>query len=290
MKHLLHIACISLIAILVSCSNHDEPEYPIFMQPSSITTSNIGGENQTFEYDEYGRVINWSLKSNNPNDASIYTAHYSYPDNNTINVVSEELWFDNKRCFEETIQLVNSRASKSEGAFIFYVDGKVELRKTYRLEYEYDPSNHLTIVKHSEVLGIGDDIKDGVWENPWAWKNYLIWEDDNLKEFQDYNGNSSVYQTTTYDYSIATVDYPVVMPMVINSSHHLPLFMQGVFGLNSVNLVKSSSVIDYNGNVSLTRQYSYEFGQTRIIEYSETTNHNTAFSNTITYMVNWIER
>lgn len=290
MRQLLHSSCICALALLVSCSNNDEPEYPIFMQPSAITATDANGQNQSFEYDDYGRIVDWTLMPVNPDYASTYTAHYSYPDDNTIHIVSEELWNDSKRCYEETIQLVNGRASKSEGTFISYIDGNVELRKTYRLEFEYTPSNNLNVVKHSEVVGIGDDIKDGAWEKPWAWENYLIWEDGNLKEFEDYQGNSSVSQTTKYDYSIYEVDYPVVIPMVINSAHHLPLFMKGIFGLNSVNLVKSSSVIDRKGNISLTSQYSYVFEQARIVEYTETNSYNTAFSNPVTYKVTWAER
>lgn len=290
MKHLLYPIFLCFLAFFTSCSTNDEPEYPIFMQPSSITTNDVKGENQTFGYDDYGRIINWSLKQNRPSDATIYTAQYSYPSDNTIHIEAEVSWLNQKRCYEETIQLVNNRASNSEGTFIYYEDDVVVLKKTYRLEFEYAPSNHLSIVKHSEVVGIGEDIKDGAWNKPWAWENYLIWEDGNLKEFQDYNGNSSVYQTTKYDYSIEAVDYPIVIPMVINNTHHLPLFMQGAFGLNSVNLVKSFSITDYKGNTSLTCLYSYMFDQARIIEYTETTNHNTGFSNPITYKVNWIER
>lgn len=290
MKHLIHPILFFFLAFFTSCSTNDEPEYPIFMQLSSITTDDTKGENQSFRYDDYGRIIDWSLKQNQPSDATIYTAQYFYPSDNTIHIEAEEALLNQKRCYEETIQLVNNRASNSEGTFILYEDDLVVLKKTYRLEFEYDPSNHLTIVKHSEVVGIGDDIKDGAWNKPWAWENYLIWEDGNLKEFQNYNGNSSVYQTTKYDYSNDSVDYPIVIPMVINSAHHMPLFMQGVFGLNSVNLVKSLSIIDDKGNTSLTRLFSYMFDQTRINEYTETTNHNTGFSNPITYKVNWIER
>lgn len=290
MKHLLHTFCALAFAFLTSCSNNDEPEYPIFMQPSTITTTDANGDNQSFLYDDYGRIVDWSLKPNNPDDATIYTAQYSYPNDNAIHIVSEESWLNQKRCYEETIQLINGRASKSEGTFSYYEEGNVILKKTYLLEYEYAPSNHLTVVKHAEVVGIGADIKDGAWEKPWSWENYLIWEDGNLKEFQDYQGKASVYETTKYDYSIEAVDYPVVIPMVINNAHHLPLFMQGVFGLNSVNLVKSSSVTDDKGNISFERQYSYKFEQAHIVEYTQTNSYNTAISNPITYKVKWIDR
>ncbi len=289
MKQLSFLSSIFIFFILASCSNED-PEYPVFMQPSSIQSLNADADNQTFEYDEYGRIVNWTQKRNNPSDATIYTAKYSYPNNNAIHVVSEESWLNQKRCYEETIQMVDCRASKSEGTFIYSEGDNVVLKKTYHLEYEYDSANHLTVVKHTEVVGIGEDIPDVAWNKPWSWENYLIWEDGNLKEFQDYYGNVSVYKTTKYDYSIEAVDYPVIMPMVINNAHHMPLFMQGVFGLNSVNLVKSSSVIDNEGNITFSCQYTYKFEQARIVGYTQTYSFNTTFSNSVTYNVNWTER
>lgn len=290
MKQLLHSILLCLFAILASCSNNGEPEYPIFMQPSSITTDDAKGENQSFRYDDNGRIVDWSLKRNNLSDAAIYTAQYSYPNNNAIHIVSEESWLNQKRCYEETIQMVDGRASRSEGTFIYTEGDNVVLKKTYRLEYEYDSANHLTVVKHAEVVGIGEDITDVAWNKPWSWENYLIWEDGNLKEFQDYYGNASVYQTAKYDYSFETVDYPVIMPMIIKNAHHIPLFMQGVFGQNSVNLVKSSSVIDNTGNITFSCQYTYKFEQARIVGYTQTYSYNTAFSNPVTYNVTWTER
>jgi hypothetical protein len=115
--------------------------------------------------------------------------------------------------------------------------------------------------------------------------NYLIWENGNLIEFQDYQGSSSTYQSTKYEYSENRVSYPVIIPLVINNAHHLPLYMQGVFGSNSVNLVKSATSFDNNDNLYLTRQYSYEFEQDRISKYTETVN-----SNPVTYTVNWSEK
>lgn len=290
MKHLSLAFSFLILAILVSCSSNDEPDYPVFMQPSSIVTDDANGDNQSFTYDDYGRIVSWTFKSNSTTDATSYTAHYSYSNDNTIIISSEENINGHRRCFEETIQLTNGRASKSEGTFISYVDGNMQLSKTYRLEYIYDTSNHLTVVKHSEVVGIGDDIKDGAWDKSWSWENYLIWEDGNLKEFQDFQGNASVYETTKYNYSIYAVEYPIIAPMVINNAHHLPLYMQGVFGSNSVNLMESASVFDKAGNLSFSRQYSYEFEQARITEFTVTTTNNTAYSTSIPYTVNWTER
>lgn len=289
MKQLSFICYSFLLFILASCSSNEEPDDPVVMQPSSITTTDANGDNQTFEYDEYGRIVVWKLESNSPSNPTSYTAHYSYPKNNTIKVKSEEFSGEIKRYFEETIQLVNGRATKSEGTFLQTYYGHTEARKTYRLEFNYSPSNHLNAVKHSEVMGIGDDITNDAWNNAWTWENYLIWEDGNLKEFQDFQGHSSIYQTTRYEYSTYSVAYPIIIPAVIDNAHHIPLCMQGVFGSNSVNLVAASSMMDRNGNLYLSHQYSYAFEQSRIVEFVETTSDSSNSSNPISYNVNWTE-
>lgn len=285
MKYIHHLVALSFAGLLASCSGGDEPECPVFMQPSSIIADGAEGGNQAFEYDSYGRIVKWALKYN---DNNMVVAQYQYPDDNTISVHAEEVLPTGRRHYDETIRLVNGRAVESEGTFIYsQPDDAWELRKTYRLEFEYDPSNHLNAVKHMEVTGIGDDVSPSAWEKPWTWENYLIWEDGNLKEFQDFGGHSSVYHTTRYDYSIYAVEYPVIVPNVINSVHHLPVFMQGYFGLNSVNLVKSSSLFDENGSLSYSSSYTYEFEQARITEYVETTSW---YSGPVSYKVNWTAR
>lgn len=290
MKHFIYFFSLALFVILTSCSNNDEPGYSVFMQPSSIASTDVNGGSQTFEYDEYGRIIFWTQTPNSQNGFA-YSAKFDYPDKNTIKVIFEEYVMNgSKRCFRETIKLANNRASSAEGTFISEVNGNTDMRKTYRLVFEYDNSNHLAIVRHSEVVGIDSDIRDDAWDKAWSWENYLIWEDGNLKEFQDYQGHSSLYRTTKYDYSIYAVEYPIIIPFVVNNAHHTPLFMQGVFGLNSTNCVKTVTILDKDGNMNLLRQYTCEFEDARIIEYTETNSYNTAFSNSISYTVNWAER
>lgn len=299
MKHLSILCHIFIIFILVSCSSNEEPEYPVFMQPASIQTMEANGDNQTFKYDDYGRIVSWNCVSNSPNSSASYSAHYSYPDKNIIKVSAEEFRTIAQTGFEETIQyneiilLKNGRASNSEGTYSAVIhndDRTSQERKTYRLTFDYLPSNHLNTVEHLEVFGIGDDVKDNAWDNAWRWMNYLIWEKGNLKEFQDFQGKTTSYRSTKYEYSEDKVSYPVIIPMVINSAHHLPLYMQGVFGLNSVSLVKSASSYDNNANLTFARQYSYEFEQERISKYTETLFTNSVISNPVTYTVTWTEK
>ncbi|MDE6321979.1 MAG: hypothetical protein K2L93_06730, partial [Muribaculaceae bacterium] len=266
------------------------PAYQVFMLPASIVTNDVNGMTQTFEYNDYGKIKFWSCKTNSTYDPTTYSAHYSYPDDNTIVVQSEETWIDQKRCYEEVIHLHNGRAVNSEGTFVSYEYGSMRLRKTYRLEYTYMPSNHLNVVKHSEVVGIGEDIKENAWDKAWTWEDYMIWEDGNLKEVQDFQGHSTVERTIKYEYTNHIASYPIVIPIVIGIAHQLPLIMQGVYGSNSVNLVESSSIYDSNGNFQWSYHYAYEMEQDRLTEYTQTTFRNSVFSNPIIYQVNWTEK
>lgn len=280
--------CLLTLAVITSCSNNDEPDYPVFMQPASITTDDINGGNQTFEYNENGKIAAWTLRYS---DNERVTARYFYPGDNIIKIESEEVSFETRTFWSETIQLVNGRASESEGTFIRQIDDVTQIQKTYRLEFTYTPDNHLNIVKHSEVRGIGGNVTADDWDNSWNWENYLIWSNGNLIEYQNFSGNSRVYQTTKFDYSTSTAAYPVIIPNVINSLHHRPLFMQGVFGSNSKNLLESSSIFDEDGKLYSTRHYTYKFNKEDLIDrYVATISDNTAFSKSISYIVNWTDK
>lgn len=276
-------ACLCIA--LVSCSEKDEPEPLVYMMPSSILSDNANGASQTFSYDSYGRIISWKQKY----DDHVVTATFSYPDNNTIVVKSTETILGQERTFNEIITLDKGRAAKAEGTFINdFKNGASPMHKTYRLEFDYDNfTGHLTEVKHSEVVGIGEDVTDASWEKAWTWSDYLYWEDGNLKEYQIFQGHSSVQQTIQYDYSIYGVFYPVIIPPVINSYHHLPLFMQGVFGLNSNNFVSRASYLDAAGNITRSCDYSYEFENGYVKTYTETFCNGEAISSPITYDVTW---
>ncbi len=293
MKQLSVLSFISFFFVLASCSSNEEPDFPVVMQPAAIQSAAVNATNQTFEYDEYGRIVYWTTVYNDPTEPSYYSARYSYPDKNTIEVSAEELLPNEHRIIKESIQLEKGRALRSEGTFMAAIltdECNTRMQKTYRLVFDYLPTNHLNTVEHFEVFGIGDDIRDNAWERPFKWENYLIWEDGNLKEFQNFQGNSTPYASTKYEYSSEAVTYPVVIPMVIKYAHHLPLTMQGVFGSNSVNLVKSASSFDKNNNLYLTRQYSFEIDQARISKYTETTFTNSVYSNPVTYSVNWTDK
>lgn len=280
---------IILVAVCIapSCSNSDGPEYRVFIQPSAITADDAGGSSQSFAYDDYGRIVSWTEEWSWNEKV---TARYSYPDANTVLIESEEI--PNMRSYKEIVHLVNGRASHSDGTFVFKQNELTsEIRKTYRLEYGYDFANHLVSVKHSEVMGSGDDIPETAWNKPWVYENCLVWEGDNLVEFQDMLGKPDVYYTTRYKYVETTADYPVIMPVsVINSLHHVPLMMQGIFGSRPKDLISETAQYDRDGNIMLTNRYEYQIDDSHITGYYITRSYGPSALCPIFHNVTWTAR
>lgn len=286
MRHANILIAACALWLFTGCSDNDAPDYPVYMQPSSITSSNEGGSTQTFEYDDYGRIVRWTEYFD---DNDRVSARYSYPDANTI-VAESEVTGGDIRMYKETIVLDKGRAASSEGTFICRQEGndgfRTTARKTYRLSFDYDWAGHLTVVKHSEVTGIGDDMPDNAWDNAWEWENYLIWDNGNLVEFQDKQGRPEVYSTTKYKYVASATDYPLIMPAsVINCYHHIPLLMKGVFGTNSTGLLSEATEYDRDGNVTMSNAYDYRIEDGRIAGYT----HTPSYASAAWYNVAWTD-
>lgn len=283
MKKILLPVNLLVLIRLSSCTGSDEPDYPVFMQPISITSEDKWGHIQTFEYDDYGRIIAWVEKSNAQGTPTINCAYYQYPDNNTIKVFSKNANGLEERYYDETIRLEKGRAIESEGTFDCVGDASVCIQKTYRLFFEYDQTNHLVAVKHSEVIGIGDKVTDDAWDNAWTWEDYMIWENGNLKEYHNYYGHSSVTYLHKYDYYPTHTDYAVINPLVINCYHHSLLYMKGVFGDNSKQLLKTDECEDFSLNkYNHKSTYEYVLDGTKVTEYTLITPTYTT-TNTVTW-------
>ncbi len=287
MKRLHYIIIVSVIYLITSCSDKDEPDNQAVTWPVSITTEDTSGSDQSFTYDNHGRITTWDTKYT---DGEASTC-YSYPNDNTIIIESQERVCNDVRTYMETIHLINGRAESSDGTYIYNIENGSDLmQKTYRLDFYYDTSNHLTSVKHTEVRGIGDDISNIPFNEPWIWENRIIWEDDNIKEFQDTHGNSDVHYTSKFDYTDIETDFPIVYPDVTNSIHHLPLLVRGFFGSISKNLIAGQIRYDNSGNISLIKKYEYRIENNRIQSYYETNSYGTVFSSPILYNVIWTTR
>lgn len=283
MKFLNYVMAVVSIGVCAGCDDKEDVA-EVFMQPASITTEYSNGTCQRFSYDEYGRITVYRLES----EYSI-VADYSYPQDDVIYVESTDEYYPFKRIYTEKIYLENGRAVYSEGSFISMINDHSDIQKTYRLYYKYDTANHLVSVKHAEVLGIGDNIRDDAWDNAWEWENYYIWEDGNLVEYQDYDGASYVKYAKKYAYYDDLLGYPVISPVGIGFSHHDPLIMQGIFGSNPVNKLASvtNTGKDKWGNVisSDTYKYTYRYDGDMISGYNTTNNADVSVS----YNVEWTE-
>ena len=286
MRHAKILLSACALWLLTGCSENDAPDYPVYMQPSSVTSGDEGGGTQTFEYDDYGRIARWTEFFD---DDERISARYSYPDANTIVAESEVIGGD-IRIYKETIVLDNGRATKSEGTFICKQKGNggfhTVARKTYRLAFGYDLAGHLTSVRHSEAMGIGDDMPVNAWDKAWEWENYLVWDNGNLVEFQDKQGRPEVTSTTKYKYVASATDYPLIMPAsIINCFHHIPLLMKGVFGANSTGLLSESTEYDRDGNVTISNTYDYRIEDGRIVGYT----HTPSYASAASYSVAWTD-
>lgn len=288
MKFLNYVMAVVSIGVCAGCDDKEDVA-EVFMQPASITTEYSHGTNQRFSYDDYGRITEWRSETG----PSRIVADYSYPQDGVIYVESSDENSPFKRIYTEKIYLENGRAVYSEGTFISITNSFYDIQKTYRLFYNYDAANHLVSVKHAEVMGIGDEIKDDAWDNAWEWENYYIWEDGNLTEYQDYEGNSYVRNDTEYAYYGDRLEYPVISPIDINCFHHKPLAMQGVFGSNPVNMLASvtTSYKDKWGNVnsSKTYKYTYQYDGNMISGYCFTKFYGYNADVPILYNIEWTE-
>lgn len=266
---------------LLSCSDSDEPKPSATVRLESITSDDYSGDDQYFVYDENGRITQWSYKDSD----NEFTAAYSYPSESEIEVLSVFSSQYTTRTFTESIRLENGRAVASDGTWeVVTSDGLGDINKTYRLEYGYDDSSHLVSIFHSEVVGIGDNISESAWNKPWEWTDYLIWEDGNLKSFQEAYGAQYTKYVTEYSYSQEKAERPVIYPLVI-FDYHIPLQMQGVFGRNPKDLIETSVKSDRDGNEVVKESYDYTIEENRIVEYWCTRSYGTPAP--IQYFVNW---
>lgn len=272
---------------ICSCSNNDEPEYRAeIWLPKSISTDHVLGYNQSFEYDEMGRIITY-ISGND-------TASYSYLNDDTIIIDSHSGRSYSYKKYKETLHLVNGKAAYSEGIASHFESDHKQVKK-YRLYYKYDESNHLITYTHSEHFRWYPDetlIPENVWDNPWEWDNIIMWEDGNLIEFRDKQGSATSYFAFKYKYNDIASEHTLVVPVSLTGfSYHSPLMMQGIFGENSKNLISEFISHHSNGEIITKTGYEYTISDGHIINYSETPSwiDSERYVPTITYDVCWMK-
>lgn len=276
------------LSAICSCSNNDEPEYQAeILLPKSISTDHVLGYNQSFEYDDKGRVTTF-ISGND-------TTSYTYLNDDTIIIDTHQELFDGDfREYKETLNLVNGKATYSEGIASYYESGHKQVKK-YRLYYEYDESNHLITYTHSEHFRWYPDetlIPENAWDNPWEWDNIIMWEDGNLIEFRDKQGSATSYIAFKYKYNDIVSEHTLVVPVSLTGfSYHSPLIMQGLFGEDSKNLISEFISHHSNGEIITKTGYEYTISDGHIINYSETPSwiDSEHYVPTINYDVRWMK-
>lgn len=252
-----------LLLIITSCSNQDEPKPTAFTQVSEISNGSTTSHNIT--YDEYGRVSKYTAVFS---DESV-NATYSYPADDiiTIHTVCEQNGVNHiLREYEDKIYLENGRASYCDG--VFSMTGHDDMfQKKYRHEFIYTSDNHLNVIKWTEWNREGNDW---AYDKPLTWENYYIWENGNLVEVEDYNGNST--PTYTYNYSFSDIEgVQNIIAARLGRYQYYPLQLKEIFGAQSRNLI---SIEKFKSNVlSYEIKYEYNIAASTIIRYLETRNN-----------------
>ena len=275
MKYFIYI--ILTLLFFSSCSNNDDPSPDVSSQLAEI--SNGGTNTQSITYDSYGRVTKYVVTY----DDDEVIATYSYPSDDLIKIHTEETITGDKnnsttRSYDDEVYLEKGRAVYCEGIFSTN-QFETPFQKKYRHDFVYTTSNHLNIVKCTEW----NKNEDGwIYEKPWSWENYYIWEDNNLVSIEDYAGHNQPTYIHNYSYySIAGVQN--VVPLHFGRYQYYPLQLKGYFGSTPENLIEAvESIVP---NMPTTNQhYEYEIDKNKITGYSETRNGASEH-----YSVGWTE-
>lgn len=292
MKYSVHILMVGMLCLFVSCSGNDEPRDDSgedtmgseVMRIAAVTTDYKNGGDEMIQYDDYGRVCQWSCKYRN---GDYVVAKYSYPNANTIEVGTEEQYGWNGARTEETIHMKNGRAVRSEGLVARYSDSKMEFRQLYRVDFGYDGDDHLVSVTNSQVNWFGEDFDEDEWNHAWVWENNYVWNNGNLSEYQHRKENAGVHTTRRYKYLETGADGRELTgtPSIL-LKHHSVLMGQGVFGRQSECLVSECSDYDRNGNVTEVYKYSYDIENNRIISFYQEWS-NDEYHVSLTRMITW---
>lgn len=269
---------ISLLPLLASCDNQEEPTPEVFSQVAEI--SNGTTTSRQITYDKYGRTVKYTVSY----PGGSVNATYSYPSDNTISIHTEDVAYgtlgisDIVREYDDEIHLENGRASYCDGVFSSNEFG-TPFQKKYRHEFTYTSGNHLNVVKWTEWNRQGDE-----WalDRPWTWENYYIWENGNLTEIEDFSGKTTPFYRYKYSYSTTSGIQNIT---VIHYGRHqyYPLQLGGILGAQPENLI-SGVQIEQADVLPVQTRYEYNIIDGRVTVYTETRNNNSD-----TFTVTWTE-
>ena len=266
----LYFALMGILGLLfVSCNNSDEPVTPSLYRISCIHSDS---SHQLFEYDSSGRISEWKYRDSAENPLDKYNSTYKYfEEEGLIEISSEEKRGDDTWVFNEKLyRNHNGTASHATGNVTIWKDGEFLLmKKNYTVEFHYNSSSQLT------NIGIVEKRTDDAgWEeaNGLEWFIELEWKENNLMKHIEYSNIDYPYVCRTFAYyGGETADYMPIVPGPILRHYYLPLQYQGVFGPQSVCLVKDITTSSYSTTYSSTFTYdmSASIHSSAIDGYSE---------------------
>lgn len=266
-------ALISVLGLsMVSCGNDDEPITPPRYRISWIYSDN---SIQLFDYDSSGRISEWKYDDLSQNPSDVYSALYKYlEDGDVIEIKAKEKRGSDTWNFNEQLCLnPNGTASYAAGTVtILNGDNSLLMKKNYSVKFHYDSSRQLTNIDVVEKR-----INDYGWEEESGleWFVELEWDEHNLTKYTEYSNRDNPFLSRSFTYyGGETVHYAPIVQGPILRNYYLPLQKQGIFGPQSVGLVKDKEVSSNSSNY--TTSYSYDISasvySSMVDEYTELIN------------------
>ena len=249
----LHFALMSVSVFLtVSCSDNNEPVPPPQYRISRICSDN---SLQLFEYDASGRISEWKYEDLTQAPSDMYNSTYSYSEEEgAIEINSTEQRGDDTWSFNERLYLnQDGTASHATGNVTISGNGELMMMKNYSATFHYNSSHQLT------KIDVVEKRTDGAgWEESGGlqWFIEMEWDENNLITYSEYsNRDYPMFSKTFTYYEGDTAHYIPVVQGPILRHYYLPLQYQGLFGTQSVGLVKEASLSSNSLNHSTTFSY-----------------------------------
>lgn len=208
---------------------------------------------QVFKYNKDGLISEWNYNFTSTN----ITSSFEYnEDGSVITISSEEKSSLRMMFFNETLYLnPNGTACHAEGKVTLY-ESDYPLMKNYTVDFQYDSSNRLILIKISEKR---TDFTGREESYPLKWHVEIDWNGDNIEKYSEWYSTTSrlayVAAYTYYDGDLPNYK-PIQEPIL--RFFYIPLQYQGVLGQQSKSLIKTKTASNPPGS-DRVKEYSYDF-------------------------------